>query len=171
MGVSRKTRRSRAYSTATRSAYSESPTALAAALAVGGTDLLLEKAVRYANERVVFGNKPIGAYQAIQHPLAEVKIKQEAVRLLTWRAAWAFDADLPPGEVGTYTNMAKFLGAELALEATDAAIETLGGNGFSTEYGLPYLWEAARLLKTAPISREMILNYVAEHVLELPRSY
>jgi len=144
---------------------------LAAATTVGVSAHCLRVACEYAHERKVFRDTPIGAYQGVQHPLAEVRIKQEAVRLLTWRAAWAVDQGLPPNEAALYSNAAKYMGAELGLQAVDAAIETLGGNGFSEEYGLIYLWDAMRLLKTAPISREMVLNYVAEHDLGLPRSY
>jgi alkylation response protein AidB-like acyl-CoA dehydrogenase len=90
---------------------------------------------------------------------------------MTYRAAWAFDNDLNPAEVGTYANMAKFLGADLAIKAVDAAIETHGGLGFAEETGLITQWMGARLLKTAPVSREMILNYVSEWNLGLPRSY
>lgn len=144
---------------------------LAAASAIGISELCLNTAIEYVKERKVFRDTPIGAYQAIQHPLAEVKIYQDAVRLLTYRAAWAFDNNLEPGMVGNYANMAKYLGAELAIMAVDRAIESLGGNGFSEENILIYLWEAARLLKTAPVSKEMILNYISEHVLGLPRSY
>ncbi len=144
---------------------------LAAAQAVGIVNYLLRKAVEYAHERKVFKDRPIGSYQAIQHPLAEIKIEEEAARLLTYRAAWAFDQQKDPGQIGTMANMAKFLAAETAIKAADRAIETLGGYGFSEEYGVIHYWEAMRLLRTAPISREMILNYVSEHVLGLPRSY
>lgn len=144
---------------------------LAAAIAVGMSEYALRKAVAYANERRVFRDTPIGAYQGVQHPLAQIKIKQEAARLLTYRAAWAFDQGLPIQEVGAYANMAKYMASELAVEAVDRAIQTHGGNGFVVEYGLIPLWAPARLLKTAPINNEMILNYVAEHVLGLPRSY
>jgi alkylation response protein AidB-like acyl-CoA dehydrogenase len=148
---------------------------LASATACGITDWLIERACAYARERKVFKDRPIGAYQAIQHPLAECRIALDAARLLTYRAAWAFDksgADMESSaRVGMYANMAKLTAADLALRACDQAIETLGGYGFSEEYGVIYLWDAVRLLKTAPITREMILNYVAEHVLELPRSY
>lgn len=148
---------------------------LAASTACGITDWLLEKACGYARERKVFKERPIGAYQAIQHPLAECRIGLDAARLLTLRAAWAFDrAGADPersARVGSFANMAKFTAADLALRTCDQAIETLGGYGFSEEYGVIYLWDAVRLLKTAPITREMILNYVAEHVLGLPRSY
>jgi len=144
---------------------------LAAATACGLTEYLLRKAIDYARQRSLFKNTPIGAYQAIQHPLAEIKIELEAARLMTYKSAWAFDQALHPGEVGTYANMAKYLGAELAIKACDRAIQTLGGYGFSEEYGVIYYWDAVRLLRTAPITKEMILNYVSEHVLELPRSY
>jgi alkylation response protein AidB-like acyl-CoA dehydrogenase len=144
---------------------------LVSATALGITDFLIEKACGYARERKVFKERPIGAYQAIQHPLAECRIQLEAARLLTHRACWAFDKNLDTATVGHYANMAKLTAADVALRACDQAIQTHGGYGFSEEYGIIYLWDAVRLLKTAPISREMILNYVAEHILQLPRSY
>lgn len=144
---------------------------LAAASGVGVSDYLLKKSVDYARERKVFRGVAIGSYQAIQHPLAELKIQLEAARLMMHKAAWAFDKGLDPATVGNYANMAKYLAAELALKTCDQAIETHGGYGFSEEYGIIIYWESVRLLKTAPISKEMILNYMAEHVLQLPRSY
>ena len=144
---------------------------LAAAICAGMSEYALRKAVSYAQERKVFKDTPIGAYQSIAHPLAEVKINLEAVKLMTYRAAWAFDQDMNPTEVGTYANMAKFLGADLAIKAVDAAIETHGGMGFVEETGLIGLWNGARLFKTAPVSREMLLNYVSEWNLGLPKSY
>jgi alkylation response protein AidB-like acyl-CoA dehydrogenase len=144
---------------------------LAAAAANGMTEWLIERSCSYARERRVFKNRQIGSYQAIQHPLAESRIELDAARLLTYRSAWAFDRDLDLATIGTYANMAKLTAADVAIKACDRAIETHGGAGFSEEYGIIYLWDACRLLKTAPISREMILNYVSEHVLELPRSY
>lgn len=144
---------------------------LAAATIVGVSGYCLRTATDYARDRRVFKDVPIGQYQAIQHPLAEIKIRQEAVRLMTYKAAWAFDRDLDPGEAGFLANAAKYLAAQLGIDAVDRAIQTLGGNGFSAESGLLDLWASMRLLKTAPISSEMILNYVAEHQLELPRSY
>lgn len=144
---------------------------LAAAICLGMTEQALERSVEYAKERKVFKDTPIGAYQSIAHPLAEVKIQMEAVKLLTYKAAWAYDHDLNPAEVGTYANMAKLLAADLAIKAVDAALETHGGYGFAEESGLLHMWSGARLLKTAPVSREMILNYVAEWNLGLPRSY
>ncbi len=144
---------------------------LAAAICAGMSEAALKKAVDYAKQRKVFKDTPIGAYQSLAHPLAEVKIWLEAVKLMTYRAAWAFDNNHNPAEVGNYANMAKFLGADLAIKAVDAAIEVHGGMGFVEETGLITQWTGARLFKTAPVSREMILNYVSEWTLGLPRSY
>jgi acyl-CoA dehydrogenase len=144
---------------------------LAAAAACGMADNCIKKAVAYANQRNVFGNKTIGAYQGISHPLAKVAIQLEASRLLTYKAAWAFDEGENPGIVGQYANMAKYTAAEMAIEAVDRAIQTHGGYGFSEEYGIIHYHTSARLLRTAPITAEMILNFVAEHHLGLPKSY
>ena len=122
-------------------------------------------------ERKVFGDRAIGSYQALSHPLARIKSETEAARLLMYRAADAFDRNLDPNEIGKWANMAKMLGAEAAIHACDQAIETLGGYGFSEEYGVIYFLESTRLLRTAPITKELILNYVAEHVLGLPKSH
>jgi alkylation response protein AidB-like acyl-CoA dehydrogenase len=127
----------------------------------------LQRASSYARERAVWG-QPIGAHQGISHPLAAAAIGVELARLATARAAWLHDLDLPAGEA---SNMAKFAAADAALAALDTAIQTHGGNGLSSEYGLAHLWGMARLLRIAPVSREMILNYVAQHTLGLPRSY
>jgi alkylation response protein AidB-like acyl-CoA dehydrogenase len=131
----------------------------------------LQRAVEYAKQRCVFGERPIGSYQAIQHPLADVKIRQEAVRLTVYKAAWAYDKNLPPQEVMFLANSSKYLAAELILMAVDRAIQTYGGAGFVEDNFLILLWDSARLLKTAPLSNEMILNLTAEHILGLPRSY
>lgn len=144
---------------------------LAGALGVGMANYLVRKSVEYALERKVFGDKPIGTHQAIQHPLAQIQMEIEATRHLVYRAAWAFDKGLDPTEVGYYANCAKYKAAELAIAAADCAIQTHGGSGFSEDVGIIYYWNAARLLRTAPVSKEMILNYVAEHKLGLPRSY
>lgn len=138
-----------------------------AALCVGIGRYALAKAAGYARERVVW-DAPIGSYQGISHVLAKAKIEVEAAALLTAQAAWRHDHGEPAGEA---SNMAKYAAAEAALAAVDAAIQTHGGNGVSTEYGLLPLWGMARLLRIAPVSREMILNYVAQHSLGLPRSY
>jgi alkylation response protein AidB-like acyl-CoA dehydrogenase len=144
---------------------------LAAFVACGRTQRLLDLSCDYARQRKVFRDTPIGAHQAIAHPLAEIRIELEAARLCTYKAAWAFDQDLDPQEIGTIANMAKYLAAELAIKAADRAIQTHGGWGFSEDYEVIHHWTSSRLLRTAPISKEMILNFVAEHVLQLPRSY
>jgi alkylation response protein AidB-like acyl-CoA dehydrogenase len=128
----------------------------------------LSKASAYANERAVWG-KPIGTHQGVSHPLAEAKIELELARLMTQKAAALYDAGAPGA--GEAANMAKYAAAEAAIKCVDQAIQTHGGNGFALEYGLSDLWWGARLTRTAPVSREMILNYVAEHSLGLPKSY
>jgi alkylation response protein AidB-like acyl-CoA dehydrogenase len=138
-----------------------------AATANGIARHALAKAAAYACERKVWG-VPIGAHQGLAHPLAQCKVDVELARLMTTKAAWLFDRGLDAGEAA---NMAKLAAAEAALEALDQAIQTHGGNGLTSEYGLADLWGIARLFRTAPVSREMILNFVAQHSLGLPRSY
>jgi len=144
---------------------------LAAATACGIGKNVIGKAVEYANERKIFKGRPIGAYQGISHPLAKCAIELDSAELLTWRAAWAFDQEFHPGKVGNYANMAKYTAAEMAIDSVDRAIQTLGGYGFSEEYGIIHYYEAVRLLRTAPVTAELILNFVAEHHLGLPRGY
>jgi alkylation response protein AidB-like acyl-CoA dehydrogenase len=127
----------------------------------------LDRGARYARDRSVWG-VPIGAHQGIAHPLAKAKIEVELARLITQKAAWLYDHAEDAGEAA---NMAKYAAAEAALAALDQAIQTHGGNGLATEYGLASMWGMARLLRTAPVSREMVLNYVAHHTLALPKSY
>ncbi len=128
----------------------------------------LELASAYANERKVWGDTPIGAHQGLSHPLAQAKIELELARLMTQKAAALYDAGAPAGEPA---NMAKYAAAEAAIKCVDQTIQVHGGNGFALEYGLTDMYWGARLARTAPVSREMILNYVAEHSLGLPRSY
>jgi acyl-CoA dehydrogenase len=141
----------------------------AAAVAVGLGQFVLEKAVTYARERVVF-DKPIGAHQGLQHPLAEAKTHLELAALMTRYAAQVFDGG-DKVTAAAYANMAKFAAAEAATEACDLAIEVHGGSGFSTDVDLITVWPFIRMLRTVPVSREMVLNYIGEHVLGLPRSY
>jgi alkylation response protein AidB-like acyl-CoA dehydrogenase len=141
---------------------------IGAAAGNGTARYALAKAAAYANQRQVW-DVPIGAHQGLAHPLAEAKIEVELARLMTQKAAWATDAGVPGA--GEAANMAKYAAAEAALHAVDVAIQVHGGNGFAAEYGIAGLWWMARVLRTAPVSREMILNYVAEHSLRLPRSY
>ncbi len=138
-----------------------------AALCVGIGRLAVDKAAAYATSREVWG-APIGTHQGVAHPLAEAKIAVELAALMTAKAAWLHDRGQPAGEA---SNMAKYAAAEAAIAAVDAAIQTHGGNGLSKEYGLLPLWGMARLLRIAPVNREMLLNYVAQHSLGLPRSY
>lgn len=138
-----------------------------AALCVGIGRHALARGAQYARTRQVW-DTPIGAHQGVAHALAKALIEVEAAALLTARAAWLHDHGQPAGEAA---NMAKYAAAEAALAAVDAAIQTHGGNGMSAEYGLIPLWGIARLLRIAPVNREMILNYVAQHSLRLPRSY
>jgi len=144
---------------------------LAAAMCSGMAQYSLEVATAYARERKVFRDTPIGAYQGIAHPLAQCKAEHEAARMMMLKAAWAFDNNWDSGKVGSLANMAKLLNSESALHSVDVAMETLGGSAFTRESGMMQLWNGARLLKTAPVSKEMILNFIAEWDLGLPKSY
>jgi alkylation response protein AidB-like acyl-CoA dehydrogenase len=130
--------------------------------------LALEKAAAYASERAVW-SAPIGAHQGISHPLAKAKIKLELARLMTEKAAALFDAGAPGA--GESANMAKYAAADAATLCVDSSIQAHGGNGFTIEYGVSDLWWGARVMRTAPVSEQMILNYVAQHSLGLPKSY
>lgn len=140
---------------------------LVGAICTGVGRYAMERAVEYANDRVVF-DRPIGAYQALQHPLAKAKTEIELASLMTRKAAWLFDR----GEAcGAESNMAKYAAAEASLHAVDASLQCFGGNGFTKEYGIFDIYPMVRLFKTAPLNSEMILNYIGEHVMGLPRSY
>ncbi|WP_406628269.1 acyl-CoA dehydrogenase family protein [Patulibacter brassicae] len=140
---------------------------IGAALACGGGRLALEKASAYARERQVW-KTPIGAHQGVAHPLAKAKIDLDLAWLMTQKAAALYDAGAQAGEAA---NMAKYAAAEAGIACVDRGMQTLGGNGLSIEYGMSDLWWGARLARTAPVSAEMVLNYVAEHSLGLPKSY
>jgi alkylation response protein AidB-like acyl-CoA dehydrogenase len=139
-----------------------------AAFATGIGRRALKKASAYARERAVWG-APIGTHQGISHPLAKAKIELELARLMTQKAAALFDAGAPG--IGEAANYAKYAAAEAGIHCVDVAIQTHGGNGFTLEYGISDLWWAARVLRTVPVSAEMVLNYVAQHSLGLPKSY
>ena len=141
---------------------------MGAAMANGGARFALDKACDYARERNVWG-KPIGTHQGLSHPLAEAKVELELARLMTEKAAVLYDAEAKGA--GEASNMAKYAAAEAAIHCVDQAIQTHGGNGFALEYGLAQMWWGVRIARTAPVSREMILNYIAEHSLGLPKSY
>jgi hypothetical protein len=140
---------------------------MGASISCGAGRRALELGAAYARDRNVWG-QPIGAHQGIAHPLAEAKIELELARLMTQKAAALYDSGAKAGEA---SNMAKYAAAEAAIKSVDRAIQAHGGNGFALEYGLSDMWWGVRLGRTAPVSREMILNYVAEHSLGLPKSY
>ncbi|GAA3097470.1 acyl-CoA dehydrogenase [Pseudonocardia yunnanensis] len=129
----------------------------------------LRKGAAYARERTVW-QAPIGSHQAIAHPLAKAHVEVELARLATTRAAWLYDEG-DQAAAGEAANMAKYAAAEAAINAVDAAVQAHGGNGMSVEYGVGTLIGAVRAARIAPVSREMILNYIAQHSLGLPKSY
>jgi len=135
--------------------------------AVGIGRAALNRAVEYAKQRVVF-DRPIGQNQAIAHPLAMAWAKLEAAEAMCLKAAWLFDHGQP---CGAESNAAKLLGAEAGFEACDAALQTHGGYGYAKEFYVERLWREVRLYKIAPVSQQMVLNHLAEHVLGLPKSY
>jgi alkylation response protein AidB-like acyl-CoA dehydrogenase len=142
---------------------------MAAAFSLGVARLAMKKATDYARTREVWGT-PIGAHQGIAHPLAACKIEIELARLMTQKAAWLIDAGRDV-EAGLAANSAKYAAGEAAARTVDQAVQTHGGAGLSQEYGVGALLVASRLSRIAPVSREMILSFVAQHDLQLPRSY
>ncbi|MEU7008527.1 acyl-CoA dehydrogenase [Streptomyces sp. NPDC046332] len=142
---------------------------MTAAFAIGMGRYALAQAVKYAKERTVW-KAPIGAHQAIAHPLAQAHIELELARLMMQKAAQLYDAgdDIGAGEAA---NMAKYAAGEACVKAVDQSVHTLGGNGLTREFGLARLIAASRVARIAPVSREMILNYVSVHTLGLPKSY
>ena len=140
---------------------------LVAAEAVGIGQVALEKAASYARERIVFG-RPIGQNQAIAHPLAECWMALEAAWLMTCKAAHLYDSGQP---CGVEANSAKYLAAEAAFKACERAVLTLGGMGYAKEYDVERLFREVLIPRIAPVSQEMIKNFIAEKVLDQPRSY
>jgi acyl-CoA dehydrogenase len=140
---------------------------LIASEALGVGRAALRRAVAYAKERIVFG-RPIGQNQAVAFPLAEIHARLRAAEGMIRRAAWMLDRRMPCGEEA---NLAKYLAAEAGFAAADHAVQVHGGFGYAEEYHVARYWREARLMKIAPITQELILAYVTEHVLGLPRSY
>jgi acyl-CoA dehydrogenase len=140
---------------------------LVAAEALGLGRAALRRAVRYANERVVFG-RPIGMNQGLQFPLADSLARLDAAELTLRKATWLYDHGRP---CGREANTAKYLCADAGFDAADRALQTHGGMGYAEEYHVARYFREARLLKIAPLSQEMVLNYLGSHVLGLPRSY
>jgi alkylation response protein AidB-like acyl-CoA dehydrogenase len=142
---------------------------MASAMAAGSARYALDKAVGYAKERTVW-SVPIGAHQGLAHPLAQVKIELELARLMMQKAATLYDAgdDMAAGEAA---NMAKYAAAEASIRTVDQAIQSLGGSSMTAEFGLAAMLANVRTTRIAPVSREMILNFVAQYSLGLPKSY
>ncbi|WP_433503071.1 acyl-CoA dehydrogenase family protein [Pseudonocardia halophobica] len=140
---------------------------LVAAEALGLGRVALDRAVTYGNQREVFG-RPIGMNQGLQFPLADSLARLDAAELVLRKATWAYDKGLP---CGREANTAKYLCADAGFQAADRALQTHGGMGYSEEYNVARYFREARLLKIAPLSQEMVLNYLGSHVLGLPRSY
>ncbi|WP_194903675.1 acyl-CoA dehydrogenase family protein [Catenulispora rubra] len=140
---------------------------LIAAEALGIGRVAMDRAVRYGNERVVFG-RPVGMNQGIQFPLADSLARLDAAELVLRKATWLYDNGRP---CGREANTAKYLCAEAGFDAADRAVQTHGGMGYSEEYHVARYFREARLMRIAPVSQEMVLNYLGSHVLGLPRSY
>lgn len=135
---------------------------------VGTGELAIKLAVRYALDRKVFGDRPIAAYQGLQFPLAQAHAEIECARLMNYKAAAQFDAGRP---YGSEANLAKLIAAQAAAMATERAMQTMGGMGYAREMDVERLWRDARLFRFAPVSEEMILNYIAVHDLGMVRGY
>ncbi|WP_033286551.1 acyl-CoA dehydrogenase family protein [Streptomyces sp. NRRL F-525] len=142
---------------------------MTAAFAIGMGRYALARAIEYARDRTVW-DAPIGAHQAIAHPLAQAHIDLELARLMMQKAAHLYDTGDDAG-AGEAANMAKYAAGEACVRAVDQSVHTLGGNGLTREFGLASLITAARVARIAPVSREMILNYVSHQTLGLPKSY
>ena len=141
--------------------------ALIAAECIGDAYWFIDRASKYASERIVF-DRPIGKNQGVQFPIAESYIETEAANLMRWKACELFDAHKP---CGAEANMAKYLCAKASWEAANACLQTHGGFGFACEYDIERKFRETRLYQVAPISTNLILSFVAEHVLGMPRSF
>ena len=143
---------------------------LIASAAIGLGRLAIQKAIEYANERVVF-NQPIGAHQAIQHPLAAAYAKLESAWDTVQRSALMHDEQMSDLQIGSVANIAKYVAAEACIDACYHAMQTHGGNGYAREYHIERWFREAQLFRLAPLTQQMTLNFIGEHVLNLPRSY
>lgn len=143
---------------------------MASAFAIGLARYALGKATTYAKERTVWRDKPIGSHQGVAHPLAQAHIEVELAKLMMQKAATLYDQGDHMG-AGEAANIAKYAAGEAGVRAVDQAVQTLGGSGLASESGLGALIPMSRVMRIAPVSREMILNFVAQHSLGLPKSY
>ena len=138
-----------------------------AALNVGVSDLALQITKEHVNQRTLFGKKPIGAYQGVQHPLAQNKANTDAARLMLYYGVKLYDQGI---DAGAYANSAKLIGSQAANRMCDDAIQFHGGSGMDEDTGMLALWRMSRTSRIAPVNNEMVLSYIAEHVIGLPRS-
>ena len=141
------------------------------AAAIGIARLAINKAVEYSKQRKVFGEMPIGSYQALQFPLAEAYATLEAAKLMNFKAAVLYDTQADLADVGAAANMAKAVAVENAIKAVYWAMQVFGGYGYAKEYDVERWWREVNLIRLAPITQEMALNYIGEHVLGMPRTY
>jgi len=141
------------------------------AAAIGLARLAISKAVEYSKQRKVFGDVPIGSYQALQFPLAEAYATLEAAKLMNFKAATLYDTEADLSDVGAAANMAKAVAVENAIKAVYWSMQIFGGYGYAKEYDVERWWREVNLIRLAPITQEMALNYIGEHVLGMPRSY
>jgi len=142
-----------------------------ASAVIGTARLAISKAVEYSKQRKVFGDTPIGSYQALQFPIAEAYATLEAATLMNFKAAVLYDSQADTGEIGAATNMAKAVAVKGAIKAVYWAMQIFGGYGYAKEYDVERWWREVNLIRLAPITQEMTLNYIGEHVLGMPRSY
>lgn len=141
------------------------------AAAIGLAKLAISKAIDYSKQRKVFSDVPIGSYQALQFPIAEAYSALEAAKLMNFKAAALFDTNASLDEIGAAANMAKALAVENAIKAVYRSMQIFGGYGYAKEYDVERWWRECNLIRLAPITQEMTLNYIGEHVLGMPRSY
>ena len=139
--------------------------------AIGIARLAVSKAVEYSKQRKVFGDVPIGSYQGLQFPIAEAHAALEAAKLMNFKAATLFDSHAGLDEIGAAANMAKAVAVENAIKAVYWSMQMFGGYGYAKEYDVERWWREVNLIRLAPVTQEMALNYIGEHVLGMPRSY
>jgi len=142
-----------------------------AAAGIGIGRIAMSKAIEYSRERKVFGNTPIGSYQALQFNLVEAYAGLEAAKLMNLKASTLYDSGAKSTKVGNIANPAKVLAVESANKAVYWAMQTFGGYGYAREYDIERWWREVNMLRLAPVTQQMALNYIGEHVLRMPRSY
>ncbi|MEM4565257.1 MAG: acyl-CoA dehydrogenase, partial [Archaeoglobaceae archaeon] len=138
--------------------------------AIGISRLAVKKAVEYSKQRKVFAD-PIGSYQGLQFPIAEAFATLECAKLMNFKAAWLFDKGASYREVGAVANIAKAVAVEAGIKAVYWAMQVFGGYGYAREYDVERWWREINLIRLAPVTQQMALNYIAEHVLGFPKSY